>query len=49
VVERDDNPNGAHAKSGQRHVPVRAELLACYDHYLGERAACQPRTATSFW
>jgi len=40
VVDRDTNPNGAHAKSGERHVPVRTEVLACYDHYLAERAAC---------
>lgn len=40
VVARDDNPNGAQAKSGDRHVPVRAEILACYDHYLGERGCC---------
>jgi integrase len=39
VIDRDTNTNGAHAKSGARHVPVRAEILACYDHYLGERAA----------
>lgn len=40
VVARDANVNGAHAKSGDRHVPVRAEVLACYDHYLAERGAC---------
>jgi len=48
VVDRDDNPNGAHAKSGGRHVPVRAELLACYDHYLGERADCRPAQDCDF-
>ena len=41
VVARDDNPNGSHAKSGDRHVPVRGEILACYDHYLGERRGCK--------
>jgi site-specific recombinase XerD len=41
VVDRDGNANGAHAKGGDRHVPVRAEILACYDHYLAERAACR--------
>lgn len=40
VVDRDTNANGAHAKSGDHHVPVRAEILACYDHYLAERSAC---------
>ncbi|MGH9181225.1 MAG: tyrosine-type recombinase/integrase [Acidimicrobiales bacterium] len=40
VVARDANANGAHAKSGDRHVPVRAEVLACYDHYLAERRSC---------
>lgn len=39
VIGRD-NPNGARAKSGQRAVPVRAEVLSCYDRYLTERAAC---------
>ena len=48
VVDRDGNPNGAHAKSGDRHVPVRPELLACYDHYLAERAACRPAQACDF-
>lgn len=40
VVDRDTNPNGAHAKGVDHHVPVRAEILACYDHYLGERGGC---------
>lgn len=40
VVDRDTNPNGAHAKSGGHHVPVRAEILGCYDHYLAERRGC---------
>lgn len=39
VVARD-NPNGARAKSGERTVPVRSEVLACYDRYLAEREAC---------
>jgi len=39
VVGRD-NPNRARAKSGGRAVPVRAEVLACYDRYLAERDAC---------
>lgn len=47
VVGRD-NPNRARAKSGDRHVPVRAEVLSCYDRYLGERAACPPAGACDF-
>jgi len=39
VVGRD-NLNRARAKSGDRTVPVRAEVLSCYDRYLTERAAC---------
>jgi integrase/recombinase XerD len=39
VVGRD-NPNGARAKTGERCVPVPAEVLACYDRYLRERDAC---------
>ena len=39
VVSRD-NANGARAKSGERSVPVPAEVLACYDRYLHERDAC---------
>jgi integrase/recombinase XerD len=39
VVGRD-NPNRARAKSGNRAVPVRAEVLSCYDRYLAERDAC---------
>jgi integrase/recombinase XerD len=39
VVGRD-NPNRARAKSGDRAVPVRAEVLSCYDRYLAERASC---------
>src|ERR1700736_5650679 len=38
VVGRD-NPNRARAKSGDRAVPVRAEVLSCYDRYLCEREA----------
>jgi site-specific recombinase XerD len=41
VIDRDTNPNGAHAKGTERCVPVRAEVLACYDHYLAERGACR--------
>jgi integrase/recombinase XerD len=47
VVGRD-NPNRARAKSGGRHVPVRAEVLSCYDRYLGERAACPPAEVCDF-
>ncbi len=47
VVGRD-NPNRARAKSGDRHVPVRAEVLSCYDRYLGERAACSPAAGCDF-
>jgi len=39
VVSRD-NENGARAKSGERSVPVSAEVLSCYDRYLRERDAC---------
>ena len=39
VVGRD-NANGARVKSGERSVPVPAEVLACYDRYLHERDAC---------
>jgi len=39
VVDRD-NLNGARAKSGERSVPVRSEVLSCYDRYLHERGAC---------
>jgi site-specific recombinase XerD len=37
VVGRD-NPNRARAKTGDRTVPVRAEVLSCCDRYLIERA-----------
>ena len=47
VVARD-NPNGASAKSGDRHVPVRAEVLSCYDRYVGEREACPRGDACDF-
>src|SRR6266581_8760795 len=43
-----DNPNRARAKSGDRHVPVRAEVLSCYDRYLSERAACPPAEVCDF-
>lgn len=48
VVDRDGNPNGARAKSGDHHVPVRAEILACYDHYLAERRGCQAAADCDF-
>jgi len=48
VVSRDGNPNGARAKSGDRHVPVHAEVLACYDHYLAERDRCRPAEECDF-
>jgi integrase len=48
VVARDGNPNGARAKSGDRHVPLRTEVLACYDHYLAEREACPEAAACDF-
>lgn len=47
VVTRD-NPNGARAKSGNRSVPVRSEVLSCYDHYLTERQACRAAEACDF-
>jgi site-specific recombinase XerD len=48
VVDRDTNGNGAHAKGADRHVPVRAEILACYDRYLAERAGCATATDCDF-
>jgi integrase/recombinase XerD len=48
VVSRDGNPNGARAKTGDRHVPVHAEVLACYDHYLAERGECRPAEVCDF-
>jgi len=47
VVGRD-NPNRARAKSGDRAVPVRAEVLSCYDRYLAERAGCPPAEDCDF-
>jgi integrase/recombinase XerD len=47
VVGRD-NPNRARAKSGDRAVPVRAEVLSCYDRYLAEREACPAAEGCDF-
>lgn len=47
VVGRD-NPNRARAKSGGRAVPVRAEVLSCYDRYLAERDACPAADGCDF-
>src|SRR6266568_1401344 len=47
VVARD-NPNRARAKSGDRAVPVRAEVLSCYDRYLAEREACPAAEGCDF-
>src|SRR5665647_1723520 len=47
VVGRD-NSNRARAKSGDRVVPVRAEVLSCYDRYLPERAACPAAEGCDF-
>lgn len=48
VIQRD-NTNGAAAKSlTARHVPVRAEVVDCYDHYLVERERCPPARACDF-
>jgi integrase/recombinase XerD len=47
VVGRD-NPNRARAKSGDRTVPVRAEVLSCYDRYLTERAAVPAAESCDF-
>lgn len=48
VVKRD-NPNGAAAKSlTARHVPVRAEVVDCYDRYLVERERCPAARACDF-
>ena len=42
------NPNGAAAKSGDRHVPLRAEVLSCYERYLAERQACPAAAGCDF-
>ena len=47
VVARD-NPNRARAKSGDRAVPVRGEVLSCYDRYLAEREACSAAEGCDF-
>lgn len=47
-VVRRDNPNEAMAKTGGRTVPVRAEVLACYDRYLAERERCSAAEACDF-
>ena len=47
VVARD-NPNRARAKSGDRAVPVRTEVLSCYDRYLAEREACPAEEGCDF-
>jgi len=47
VVARD-NPNRARAKSGDRAVPVRTEVLSCYDRYLAEREACPAAEGCDF-
>jgi len=47
VVSRS-NPNGAAAKSGGRHVPVPAQVLACYEHYLVERESHREASACDF-
>ena len=39
-VVRRDNENRARAKTGDRSVPVRSEVLSCFDRYLKEREAC---------
>jgi integrase/recombinase XerD len=40
-VTARDNSNFARAKAGDRVVPVRAEVLSCYDRYLAEREDCR--------
>ena len=47
-VVRRDNPNRASAKSGDRSVPVRSEILSCYDRYLTEREACPAAESCDF-
>jgi integrase/recombinase XerD len=47
VVARD-NSNRARAKSGDRAVPVRPEVLSCYDRYLAERQACPTAETCDF-
>jgi len=49
VVHRENNPNGASAKSrDDRTVPVGTWVLAYYDRYLEERLACPPADACDF-
>ncbi|MGH9261171.1 MAG: tyrosine-type recombinase/integrase, partial [Acidimicrobiales bacterium] len=44
-----DNPNGAAAKSlTARHIPVRVEVVDCYDRYLVERERCPAAQACDF-
>ena len=48
VIKRD-NVNGAAAKSlTARHVPVRVEVVDCYDRYLVERERCPAAQACDF-
>jgi site-specific recombinase XerD len=47
-VVRRDNANHAQAKTGERVVPVRAEVLSCYDRYLAERDACPDAESCDF-
>ncbi|MGH8917253.1 MAG: tyrosine-type recombinase/integrase, partial [Actinomycetes bacterium] len=47
-VVRRANANGASAKTGDRHVPVRSEVLSCYERYLSEREACPEAEGCDF-
>ena len=48
VIKRD-NSNGAAAKSvNARQVPVRSEVMACYDRYLVERDLCRAAAGCDF-
>jgi integrase/recombinase XerD len=47
-VVRRDNPNQAMAKTGGRAVPLRTEVLSCYDRYLAERERCPGAEACDF-
>lgn len=47
-VVRRDNANQAMAKTGGRVVPVRSDVLSCYDRYLAERERCPAAEACDF-
>jgi site-specific recombinase XerD len=47
-VVRRDNENGAFVKGANRTVPVRLEILHCYDSYLAERSSIRQAAACDF-